>query len=57
MVVSYALWQSRFGGQADVIGKTIEANDRHFTIIGVMPPHFQFPSGAYPTFLVPRGES
>ncbi len=53
MVVSYALWQSRFGGQADVIGKTIEANGRHFTIIGVMPPHFQFPSGAYPTFWVP----
>ena len=53
MVVSYSLWQSRFGGQADVIGKTIEANDRHFTIIGVMPPYFQFPSGAYPTFWLP----
>jgi putative ABC transport system permease protein len=45
MVVSYSFWQSRFGGQADVLGKTIEANGRHFTIIGVMPPHFQFPGG------------
>ncbi len=53
MVVSHSLWQSRFGGKVDVLGKTIEANGRQFTIIGVMPPHFQFPSGAYPTFWVP----
>ena len=53
MVISYSLWQARFGGQADVLGKTVEANGRKFTIIGVMPRHFQFPSGAYPTFWVP----
>jgi predicted permease len=53
MVVSYSLWQSRFGGQTDALGKTIEANGRHFTIIGVMPPHFQFPNGAYPTSWIP----
>jgi putative ABC transport system permease protein len=52
-VVSYSFWQSRFGGQADVLGKTIEANGRQFTIIGVMPPHFQFPNGAYPTVWLP----
>src|SRR5438876_10763940 len=57
MVISYSLWQSRFGGQPDVLGKTIEGNGRHFTIIGVMPSHFQFPSGAYPTFWVPVGNS
>src|SRR5262245_5193704 len=45
MILSYSLWRSRFGGQSDVLGKTIEANGRHFTVIGVMPPHFQFPSG------------
>jgi putative ABC transport system permease protein len=53
MVVSYSFWQSRLGGQADVLGKVIEANGRHFTIIGVMPRHFQFPNGAYPTAWVP----
>jgi len=53
MVLSYSLWQSRFGGQPDVLGKTIEANGRHFTIIGVMPPHFQFPNGAYPSSWIP----
>jgi predicted permease len=53
MVASHSLWLSRFGGQPDVLGKTIKANGRQFTIIGVMPPHFQFPGGARPTFWVP----
>jgi len=53
MVASYSLWQSRFGGRADVLGQTIEANGRTFTIIGVMPRHFQFPGGARPTFWIP----
>jgi len=53
MVLSYSLWQSRFGGQPDVLGKAIEANGCHFTVIGVMPPHFQFPNGNYPSFWVP----
>jgi putative ABC transport system permease protein len=53
IVLSYSLWQSRFGGQADALGKTIDANGRHFTIIGIMPPHFQFPNGAYPTSWIP----
>ncbi len=53
MVVSHSLWQSRFGGQSDVLGKTIDANGRQFTIIGVMPRHFQFPGGAYPQYWIP----
>jgi predicted permease len=53
MVVSHSFWQSRFGGQPDVLGKTIEANGHHFTIIGVMPRHFQFPNGAGPAFWLP----
>jgi predicted permease len=53
MVVSHSFWQSRFGGQTDVLGKTIEVNGRRFTIIGVMPKHFQFPRGASPTCWIP----
>lgn len=53
MVLSYTLWKSRFGGEAGVLGKIIEASGRRFTIIGVMPRHFQFPQGAYPSFWAP----
>ena len=39
-VVSYAFWQRRFGGAADVIGRKQVIDRVPFTIIGVMPPGF-----------------
>src|SRR5215831_6290049 len=48
-VISYSLWQRRFGGTDDVIGKTLpmEPEDKSSgdqpTIIGVMPAGFYFP--------------
>jgi putative ABC transport system permease protein len=45
-VLSYALWQSRFGGDPRIIGKTISLNDRVYTVPGVMPPGFDFPENA-----------
>ncbi len=41
IVLSYGLWQSRFGGARDVIGKKVYFSARPYTIVGVMPEDFQ----------------
>ncbi len=46
VVLSYALWQRRFGASPDVIGKTIEINGAHERIVGVLPADFFFPTKA-----------
>jgi putative ABC transport system permease protein len=43
VVLSNDFWQTRFAGQRDVIGKTMMIDARRYTIVGVMPPSFQFP--------------
>jgi putative ABC transport system permease protein len=39
-VISYGLWQRRFGGVADVIGRPLALEHVSFTIVGVAPPRF-----------------
>src|SRR6185503_1108629 len=43
LLLSYGLWQRRFGGSHDVIGRRILLEGVPHTIVGVMPPSFQFP--------------
>jgi putative ABC transport system permease protein len=43
-VISYDFWQSRFQGNPNVIGKTVRLSNEVQTIIGVMPPEFQYPT-------------
>ena len=43
-VLSYAFWQSRFAGDPGVVGRPIELDARRYTIVGVMPASFRFPS-------------
>jgi len=41
VVVSHDLWQSRFGGQADILGRVVTLNRVPYTIVGVAPPAFR----------------
>jgi predicted permease len=43
-VVSHGFWQSQLGGDASAIGRTIRLNGEPFTLLGVMPAGFNFPS-------------
>ena len=39
-VISYGLWRERFGGDPNILDRTLQLNDRTFTIVGVMPERF-----------------
>jgi putative ABC transport system permease protein len=45
-VISYGIWQTRFGADRDIVGRQLILNGGQATIIGVMPREFDFPIGA-----------
>jgi putative ABC transport system permease protein len=44
VVLSYGLWQRRFGGQTGILNQQLTFNNKSYTVIGVMPQSFQYPS-------------
>ena len=42
VLLSYATWQARFGGRADILGQSVVLNGDPNTVIGVLPPDFSF---------------
>ena len=42
-IISHATWQTRFGGDAGIVGSLLRFDDRVLTIVGVMPASFRFP--------------
>jgi len=43
-ILSYTLWQSRFGADFDIVGKSVLLNGQNCTVVGIMPRTFTFPS-------------
>ena len=43
VILTHSLWQRRFGGDPNIVGRTVTINDRARTVVGVMPPRFKFP--------------
>ena len=41
-ILTYGLWQRRFGGDASIVGRAITINGESYTVIGVLPASFQF---------------
>lgn len=45
-LISYSLWQRRFGGDSNLVGQTLTLLGRSHTVVGIMPPAFAFPEAA-----------
>jgi predicted permease len=45
LVITHGLWQRRYGGAADAVGRRMTIGDRRFVIVGVMPPDVEYPRG------------
>jgi putative ABC transport system permease protein len=53
VILSYSLWQRRFGADPSVIGQQLTLNNQSFSVVGITPPNFQF--GAQADVTVPIG--
>ncbi len=55
VVLSHALWKTKFGSDAQIIGRSITLNDTPRTVIGVMPATFKDPLGDFAAAWIPVG--
>jgi putative ABC transport system permease protein len=45
VILSHHLWQRRFGSASSILGQPVTLNNQTYTVVGIMPPAFQFPVG------------
>ena len=43
IILGYEVWQNRYAGDPNIIGRSLRANGRQATVVGVMPEGFHFP--------------
>lgn len=48
VIISHSLWMQRFGGSPEALGKTIRLDEQSYTIVGVMPASFRYPTDGAP---------
>jgi predicted permease len=53
-LLSYSLWQNRFGGNRSVVGGAIQLDGRATRIIGVLPSDFEYPTLAHTDVVLPQ---
>ena len=51
VILTWELWQARFAADPKILGRSINLDDKSFTVVGVMPKGFQFPIQAEPVGL------
>ncbi len=44
VILSHELWQRRFAGERDIVGRTIQLSGKTFTVVGVVQPGFELPT-------------
>ncbi len=57
LVITHGLWQRRYGGSRDVIGRRVVVSERPFAIVGVMPPNIECPHGVEAWMTLAAGAS
>ncbi|MGH9667568.1 MAG: ABC transporter permease, partial [Bryobacteraceae bacterium] len=55
-ILSYGLWQQNFGGRRDIVGRSVSIDDQAMTVVGILPPDFQFPSAQTVDLITPLGK-
>ena len=48
VILSHSLWQNQYGGDRNILGKSVNLDEQSYTVIGVMPPAFHFPFDGAP---------
>jgi putative ABC transport system permease protein len=61
-MISYEGWQARYGGDPDILGRTIRFEDRAYSIVGILPPRLKIGRTEEnelgpPVFWIPVGQS
>ncbi len=55
IVLTWGSWQGRFGGDEEILGRSLNISGNLYTVVGVLPEEFQFPLRGFAEFWLPLG--